>query len=1229
MRRWLSRIFLWPFALVGALLASGFFLIQQEPVQQYLAQRALKIVNRQIAGTVSVDYITLKLHGALVARNLVIKDDTGAVVLTTDRARVWLAPWDLVLGRVHVLKADLEHIRGRIVVDSSGSNLQRAFATLPSPEPDTTTRPLWIRLDRLTLGVDSLAVRLGDAFSTTFTNHTLTGDAALTDSIITYDCNIAQAGNFSFASNAVVRPYSDTLWAGAAVFNGTSAYVAGQWAPAFPALGGLTLDLHGHVQRRDLTAIFAASAEHVGQLKGDVEIENYADSARVSLGVSFTNLVLSYWLGDSVAHAFNGRAALTKSPSSAWSHDWRGRIELDSAFYGAVEIAADVEAELYENAAALAGEIRTNSGAFNVRLRSDGLNPDSLYLYGRATLAAADLHAFFPQVPDSLSPLSGQTEFELYREPGAEQIVDATLVLGPVTLGRYDLDSLAFHARIEGTHFKLDSTRLRLGSASALLFARGDYTESITTEFTASIPQVADFRDLLRPYLPQVDSISADAELDVVAAVTLTDSTPVIGARGTLISQRAAYGGIVAHSLTARCDTLDTAAEQLRLNLRCDSVRAFNETITPLSLSLAGSWAAPAFTCALAARQDTFKIAAAGALDYSSTPLVLTVDELALTTYNTVWHNDYPIEATFDSLHYEIAALVLRSDYGVLRATGYLENPGVQDLALEFSGLRTSQLAPILRTTLPDGDLNLRVQITGPDSAVAGRLELLLDSLTFEDAPLADRITLIADLTESGFLTATASYLWYNDTTLTATAALPARFSMQQGLIVPSGELLAGKLLMDSLDLDRLRPWLSPGTLLDGYLSADLQLSGSVSQPDWSGDVHLVDGFYRDTRFGIAYKWIVLDADLRRDSLIIHSLRATSRGTMTGSGFARLGVPWPQELSLNLDFDKFEAVNSRIQQARLDGDIRLTGPFDSLTAEGRLTVEEGQYRLTQSATKTIETVNLDSVLADLRGDSLEAGFNADAFYSSLSHDLTIVIPGNFWIRGAGLNLELAGQLRIQKNHYAEPTANGEIAIRKGTVKFYGQELRIAENSTVRFDGPADSPELNISAIYSGVERERSYEVTVALTGTPDHSLAEFSGKYGDGQAMSSDEAIQKLLPFAGSGEGGFSAEQSVIDAASGQVSDIVGKASGLDVFEFRPGPGGLNDLSSGQLELGTYVTDRLFIRVFQPIEDPRSGQKVSIDYRLLDWMKLTAEQESRERSSSSSSFTVYLQFEWR
>lgn len=919
-----------------------------------------------------------------------------------------------------------------------------------------------------------------------------------------------------------------------------------------------------------------------------------------------------------------------KSKSPDWTYDWSGRVELDSSFWDNIDIDADVETELQENSAALAGEIRTNAGSFNVRVTADGLSPDSLTVSGRARLSSAVPHHFVPAIPDSLSPLSGDAEFVFDRAPNRPLKADARLVLGSVSLGRYKLDSLAFHAAIDSTTFSLDSTRLRLGSASALLFARGDYTKAVTGELSADLPAIEDFRALLSPYLPQIDSVAGDAKINIAALLSMAaDSVSDVSASGTIQSEKLTYGSYSAHNVVLELDTLVLSQELLKANLKCDSLLT-GETIAPVTAKLSGNWLAPDFAISASALSDTVKVYASGSFDARQIPYEVEADELQLDLVGTTWHNDFPVVVSFDSLHYDVEALIMRSDYGVLRATGFLENPGQQDLVVEFSGFQTGSLAPLLQSEIPDGILNMRVQISGPDSAIVGDLDLTIDSVTYQNSSLADQIKFATSLTEDHRLACEALYLWYGDTVVTLDAQIPATFSLQDGLNISSQDQLSGSMKVDSLKLSRISPWLAAGTSLDGFLSSDLALQGTVARPDWQGDIKLRDGFYRDTRYGMAYKWIVLDANLRRDSLYISDLRATSRGTMTGSGLAKLGVPWPEALDLKLKFDNFEAVSSRIQKARLNGNLNVSGPFDSLDASGNLTLQEGFYRLTQSATKSIEPINLDSVLAVLRGDTLDEGFNPDAFYMSMSHDLTVVIPGNFWIRGSGLNTELSGQIRLEKQFGKEPTANGEIAIRNGTVKFYGQELRITDNSTLRFDGPPGSPELNISAARKGVDRERSFEVTVKLTGTPDNSLAEFSGKYDDGTVMSQDEAIQKLLPFVGASDGAsFDAEHTVIDAASGEVSNIVSKASGLDVFEFRPGPGGLNDLSSGQLELGTYVTDRLFIRVFQPIDDPRSGQKVSIDYRLLNWMKITAEQDSKSAGTTSSSFTVYLQFEWR
>lgn len=1231
MWKWLTRLLLWPFAFLCAIIVLAFFLIQLEPVQKIAAQQILSILNRKFSGRIEVDFVALQLHGAVQIRGFQLHDSTGTTILSAERAQVWLAPWDLVHGRVHVLKANLDGVRASFVVDTTGNNFTHAFATEPTPDQDTTHTPLWVRLDRLSVDIDSLSIRVDTTFQKTFANLDFNGHLLLTDSVITYKAIVSQESIFTIASQGVIRPYSDSMFVGDAVYDGTSQFIQANWVPEFPELGHLTVTANADVEADNLTSTFNILLADSGRIKGDIKIEDYMHDPYITLDAAFQHLNLSLWIGDSIAHDFSGHATLVKSKSPEWSHDWSGRIGLDSSFYGDIHVTADVETELFADAVSITGDVHTNAGVFDLSVHVDGLNPDSLSLFGYAVVTDVNLHAFVPAIPDSLSPLSGKVELSADMNATSELAADATLQLGELSLGRYKLDSLSFHATIDGTTFILDSTHLQLGSASALLFARGDFTKNIAAEFEADIPAIEEFRDLLVPFVPLFDTLSGDATLKFVTLLTISgDTLSDISANGQMTSENITLGGYSAHKLDAQVDSLVMSTEFLRLSLHCDSVTIGNETVTPAVVMLAGQWNAPSFTCSLAARGDTLRLAASGQLNFKQSPYSIEVEEFDLSLFGTLWHNDFPIVANFDSLHYEIEALVLRSDYGVLRATGYIENPGQQDLVVEFSGFKTGALSQIFNTEIPDGDLNLRVQFSGSDDAIVGNLELLIDSVKYQESHLADRIQFTAQLGEQGAFVADATYIWFGDTALVATATLPATLSLEYGLVIPEGEQLSGTMKVDSLPLTWLAPWMSPGILIEGKLSADLILKGSALRPDWGGKVELTDGFFRDTRYGIAYKWIVLDAELQRDSLIINSFRATSRGTMTGSGSARLGVPWPEELDLKLKFDKFEAVSSRIQKVRMDGEINLSGPFDSLNADGSLIIQEGLFRLTQSATKTIEIIDLDSVVATLRGDTSDIGFNTDALYESMSLNLAIEVPGNFWIRGAGLNTELSGSLQLRKEHYQEPMANGEIAIRSGTVKFYGRELRIEDNSTLTFDGPADSPELSITAVYKGADKDRGYEVEVRLTGTPDKSLAEFSGKFDDGSAMSEDEAIQKLLPFASSADGyGFNAEQSVVDAASGQVSDIVSNASGLDVFEFRPGSGGLSDLSSGQLELGTYVTDRLFVRVFQPIEDPRSGQKVSIDYRLLDWMKITAEQESKAQSSTSSSFTVYLQFEWR
>jgi autotransporter translocation and assembly factor TamB len=211
-----------------------------------------------------------------------------------------------------------------------------------------------------------------------------------------------------------------------------------------------------------------------------------------------------------------------------------------------------------------------------------------------------------------------------------------------------------------------------------------------------------------------------------------------------------------------------------------------------------------------------------------------------------------------------------------------------------------------------------------------------------------------------------------------------------------------------------------------------------------------------------------------------------------------------------------------------------------------------------------------------------------------------------------------------------PTLNGEVTVREGgRVEFLGRELRVLSGS-VRYEGPIDDPALDIVAYLprppAGVD-----SITAHVYGSLLHMRFELRGRTTAGDEMSPDSVVMTLLT---SGVNLFQSdsvsvagkmENVLTTAASSQLSGMVGRLAGLDVLEFHAGAGGLSNLASGSLEIGTYVTNRLFVQVLQPIKTTQTGQKVSIEYRLLDWLKLRAQQTGRE----SSAFDLYLQFDWR
>jgi autotransporter translocation and assembly factor TamB len=1227
MMRALIRILIWPLAFAAAILCALFFALQLEPVQDYVAHLGIERVNKGLAGSIQFEHTSFALTGHAYVSGLVILDDQGGEALSVKSASVWLAPWDVVRGRVHVLKADLQGVRLRYVQESDGSNFERVLASARPTRKDTAESRTWVRLDRTKISFDSILVSLDSLKSYSLNEVNLELSALLTDTALGYDITLESKPRLKLTSDGNVWMKPEFRFAGHFAVTADSSLIL-EMIPSLPSPGELSLEGNARATKTSIHADCFVNAENVGSGAFDVMVADVSTLPEVRGEMFFDTLSLVPWIGDSIAHRLSGRVTFQKTPSPDWIHDWSGELVLDSSMLNNIDVDATLAVFYGGDSASAAGEIVTEFGSARLDASASGLESHHLRLEGSGSLHGIELHRFAPRVPDSLSPLTGQVEFSWKPGDANEMQARVRAELSAVTFGKHKLDSLSLSAELEDSHVQLYPTVARLGSSTFTISAQGSLDDSIEVQLDGDIPRLEELSELASGFDLGLDSLEGAASLSTRATLLLLDSSLTdIHSSGEISASDLSYGDLALKAVGISFVEFSLKDSTIELALDADSLAVSGETIRNIRIETEGNWLRSSFISKMSARNDTFQVDASGTYDLTEARSRVECDSLSLAVFGSHWVNDFPFEFSFDSTSFEVDGLTMRSELGVLRAAGVVSQTGEQDLAVEFSGFRTGQLSSFTGTEVPDGKLNLRMQFTGSAFSIVGNLDASLDSVIYKKSLVSDEFSLRAEIGSKGELSASGSSIWFGDTSFVFSASVPATLSLEKGIQVADSLPLSGSLRLLEQPIGRISPWFEQNMHLDGVCSADLALEGTLREPDWNGEIHVRDGYYGDNRYGIGYKWILIDAELLRDSLLIRQFRATSKGTLTGSGYAVLSVPWPERLDLTLDFDEFNAVDSRIQKAKLDGSLHIVGPFDSLDASGTLTVLEGYYRITQSATKNIETVNLDSVLAVMRGDTIEQGFNADAFYHSAAHHLTISMPGNFWIRGGGVNLELSGDLLLDKLHHQPASADGRIAIRQGAVKFYGKELRVAENSALTFVGPPTSPTMDITAVYKGVDKSGAFEVQTNVTGTPDVTQLAFSGTRADGTALTEAEAITYLLGLQDAGN--LNAEEQAISAASGQISDIVGRASKLDVFEFRPGEGGLSDLSSGSLEVGTYITDRLFVRVLQPIETIQSGQSVSIDYRLLDWLKLSAEQMSQSSGDQVSSFVVYLQFEWR
>ncbi|MDY0109522.1 MAG: translocation/assembly module TamB domain-containing protein [Candidatus Krumholzibacteria bacterium] len=245
------------------------------------------------------------------------------------------------------------------------------------------------------------------------------------------------------------------------------------------------------------------------------------------------------------------------------------------------------------------------------------------------------------------------------------------------------------------------------------------------------------------------------------------------------------------------------------------------------------------------------------------------------------------------------------------------------------------------------------------------------------------------------------------------------------------------------------------------------------------------------------------------------------------------------------------------------------------------------------------------------GEAAVAEPAASALPSSLP-DLvfSVTSPGGLWLRGQGLDVELAGDLALLLRG-GRIAVEGELQAVQGTMRQLGHLFRL-ERGRVVFDGSETelNPELDLSL---GV-RVGQYAIGILLGGTATAPTLRFTSdpELSEGDILGT-LLFGKPLDELDEGQSGLLASRAAQIAAaygSTRLQESLARQLGVDVVSLAPREG---DEETTALTVGKYLSPRVMLRYEQLLREG-SAFFVHLDYAFAGAFRLHTQVSQGEES---------------
>lgn len=337
---------------------------------------------------------------------------------------------------------------------------------------------------------------------------------------------------------------------------------------------------------------------------------------------------------------------------------------------------------------------------------------------------------------------------------------------------------------------------------------------------------------------------------------------------------------------------------------------------------------------------------------------------------------------------------------------------------------------------------------------------------------------------------------------------------------------------------------------------------------------------------------------------------------------------------------KIRVEKARFQQsfgnsATLDGQLEIGGRSSAPVINGRIRVANALIRLPESSRElhpaegearlwaldmkphdrfaALDTLAVDWGWSFEEPDTTDTDAPVLTLAESTRLDVSIEIPNSFWIRGQGLEVQLAGELQVELDQ-GVPRVVGELRAIGGSLEVVGARLRLDSGTVTFYGGDTTNPALDLVL----TRDHGNVRVIVRVTGTALEPKLAFDSD----PPMSQADIMSYLLFGSPSGELDGAQQQLLQDQAVAALSQFAApvleneltQSLGISMVQLQAGENPDEGLS---LVVGKYVTPQILVKYEQSLKD-RQKYTVEAEY----WLNRNFRVESQ--LSESNSTGLYL-----